>query len=73
MGGSDADGRVVLVACGASGVGAATARRLGSTGYRVVVGDADEAGAQRTVGDIAGGWGHGTCVRFRSCRRVFHT
>jgi NAD(P)-dependent dehydrogenase (short-subunit alcohol dehydrogenase family) len=43
-----------VVAGGATGIGAATARRLAEEGVRVVVGDLDGAGAERTAAAIGG-------------------
>ena len=51
------DGKVIVVCAGGTGdsthlgpsIGGATARRLAAEGAKVVVGDLDEAGAQRTV------------------------
>jgi meso-butanediol dehydrogenase/(S,S)-butanediol dehydrogenase/diacetyl reductase len=42
-------GRVAIVTGGASGIGLATATRLGSEGARVVIADRDEASAQRAA------------------------
>jgi NAD(P)-dependent dehydrogenase (short-subunit alcohol dehydrogenase family) len=58
------DGRVTIVAGGASGIGAATAARLGSEGCRVVVGDIAVDGAKRTVDRIVGAGGIATAVAF---------
>ena len=44
--------KVVVVAGGATGIGAATAKRLGEEGARVVVGDINAAGAQATADEI---------------------
>lgn len=43
----------VIVAGGASGIGAATAKRLAQEGARVVIGDINMAGAEETAGAIA--------------------
>jgi len=45
--------KVVIVAGSASGIGAATARRLAGYGCKVVLGDIDEAGAAATARSIA--------------------
>jgi 2-hydroxycyclohexanecarboxyl-CoA dehydrogenase len=47
-------GTTALVTGGASGIGAATARRLASEGARVVVADRDDVGAQKLAADIDG-------------------
>ena len=47
-------GRLALVTGGASGIGAATARRLSGEGAHVVVADRDEEGAQKLAADIGG-------------------
>ena len=50
-------GKVAVVAGGATGIGAATAARLGEEGVRVVVGDLDGARAKETaagIGDAIG-------------------
>jgi len=46
-------GKVVVVAGGASGIGAATAARLAAEGSRVVVGDIDATAGRRTVDALA--------------------
>jgi 2-hydroxycyclohexanecarboxyl-CoA dehydrogenase len=43
-----------MVTGGASGIGAATARRLAAEGARVVVADLDEAGAREVAGEVDG-------------------
>lgn len=46
-------GKVAVVAGGATGIGAATAQRLGEEGCAVVVGDLDADGARATAGRIS--------------------
>ncbi|HEY6533404.1 MAG TPA: SDR family oxidoreductase [Acidimicrobiales bacterium] len=58
------DGKVVVVAGGATGIGAATARRLGSEGARVTVGDLDLAGAERTAAEIRDAGGAATAMHY---------
>jgi len=45
--------KVIIVAGGATGIGAATSRRLAAAGARVVVGDRNEEGAAATAATIA--------------------
>lgn len=58
------EGKVVVVAGGATGAGAATSRRLASEGADVVVGDLNLAGAQATADAIAEAGGSAVAVAF---------
>lgn len=57
-------GKVVIVVGGATGLGAATAVRLGAEGSHVVIGDIAEEAAQRTAERIVGAGGTATAVAF---------
>lgn len=57
-------GKVAVVVGGASGIGAATAARLGSEGCRVVVGDIAADSAQHTAERIVAAGGTATHVTF---------
>jgi len=55
---------VVVIAGGATGIGAATAHRLGDEGARVVVGDINAVDGQATVDAISSGGGTAHFVEF---------
>lgn len=57
-------GKRIVVASGATGIGAATAERLAEEGARVVVGDINETGLDATVARIRAAGGVAEAVRF---------
>ncbi len=57
-------GKVVVIAGGATGIGAATARRLCDEGAQVVVGDINDVDGRATVDAIAAGGGTAHFVHF---------
>jgi 3-oxoacyl-[acyl-carrier protein] reductase len=62
-------GRVVIVTGGASGIGAACARRYAAEGAKVVIGDLDEAGAvavAQPLGGVAARCDHTDAVQCRA-------
>ena len=57
-------GKVAVIAGGATGIGAATAARLGAEGCQVVVGDISGDGAEVTAQAIRAGGGNAVAVSF---------
>ncbi|GAA2212492.1 SDR family oxidoreductase [Nonomuraea monospora] len=58
------NGKRIVVAGGATGIGAATAERLAEEGCRVLVGDLNLAGAEATAGRIAAAGGTAVAAAF---------
>lgn len=73
MAGRRLDGRIAVVTGGASGIGAAVARRLADQGARIEIVDVDAAGAERVAREV-GGRAHRVDVRQRAeLRAMFGT
>jgi NAD(P)-dependent dehydrogenase (short-subunit alcohol dehydrogenase family) len=62
-------GKVAVVAGGASGIGAATAKRLAARGCQVVIGDPADGGGQQTADAITSAGGAAIPVRFDLAER----
>lgn len=60
----DLQGKRIVIAGAASGIGAQTARELGSAGAHVVVGDINVAGAEAVTAEINNVGGRATAVAF---------
>jgi NAD(P)-dependent dehydrogenase (short-subunit alcohol dehydrogenase family) len=58
------DGKVAVIAGGATGTGAETARRLAREGAQVVIGDINLEAAEETAGGIVESGGSATAVQF---------
>ncbi len=56
-------GKVVVITGGASGIGQSTAVAFARESARVVIGDIDKAGAEKTVASIRNNGGDASCVR----------
>ena len=57
------DGKIAIITGAASGIGAATARRMAAEGARTVVADLDAAGAKHVAAEIADAGGEATAVQ----------
>lgn len=66
----DMSGQVAIVTGGASGIGAATARRLSGRGAHVVVADLDDSGAASLAAEIGGTAVHVDVTDPRSAQRM---
>ncbi len=58
------DGKVILVTGGGSGIGEASCRVFARHGARVIVGDVDEAGAERVAAAIRADGGEASAIRY---------
>jgi NAD(P)-dependent dehydrogenase (short-subunit alcohol dehydrogenase family) len=71
-------GKVAIVAGGATGIGAASAERLAAEGAKVVVGDLNREGAEATAARIRAAGGEAVAAQFdltdeASCQRLIAT
>ena len=57
-------GKRIVIASGATGIGAATAKRLAEEGARLVVGDINQDGLDKTVGEINAAGGDASAIPF---------
>ena len=64
------DGQVAVVTGGASGIGEATAQVLAGAGAAVVVGDLDEAGAQRTAKSVVEAGGRAVAMAVNTAKQA---
>ncbi len=56
-------GKVIIITGGASGIGRATAMAFAREGASVMIGDIDNAGAEKTVASIRNNGGEASCIR----------
>ena len=64
------DGQVAVVTGGASGIGEATAQVLAGSGAAVVVGDLDEAGAERTAKSVVEAGGRAVAMGVNTAKQA---
>ncbi len=67
------EGRRALVAGGASGIGAATARRFAAMGARVLIADIDAVAGERLAGDIGADFVHVDLTDYEAVAAAFAT